>query len=439
MKRKYHLSLMLVTLVVISLILFVNIVILKYIEHFKNIKPEENWLKYQDINSNVKIAYMQNKNKDLVPQCANTLHNMTVGKWIEKNYSGVTNYRKRLDHLHAYFRGYHEGFTQFPYREDLKCGFKVSPGIWLPFNILVDASAWCKPYDNKPCCSDSKSGKCMTKEACMHSSTSVDLAKYTHAEIADWIPTDKRCKMITYHYDEACTVLSKNKIKSIGFVGNSFMRNFYLAMIQLLSNNFYNGTRPANSEASLKKKCVNHAQIHDKDCAASAVSKSEAMPSPGICAGHIDTKIYLRGWYAAQYGKEFLSDAIEVLDEAGAFLLVGIGIHNQMDPQPVIRTFLKPVFDVLQGHKWPKIIWVHTQMAGIYKPSAYVAMHGDNNKVHEFTKAINQFCKRYSVPTLDIRYLTSGVWSQDGQHFGIGVNLMKVQFLLNILSADDVL
>ena len=64
-------------------------------------------------------------------------------------------------------------------------------------------------------------------------------------------------------------------------------------------------------------------------------------------------------------------------------------------------------------------------MAGIYKPSAYVAMHGDNNKVHEFTKAINQFCKRYSVPTLDIRYLTSGVWSQDGQHIGIGVNIMN--------------
>jgi len=47
---------------------------------------------------------------------------------------------------------------------------------------------------------------------------------------------------------------------------------------------------------------------------------------------------------------------------------------------------------------------------------------------------MEQYLKQYNIPILDFRKVTKGVHSYDGTHYGSGVNMMKVQILLNYLA-----
>ena len=56
--------------------------------------------------------------------------------------------------------------------------------------VGVDASVWCRPSSDKPCCSDSSKGICISEQDCILPN-SVNLATYVHAEVSDWILQDK--------------------------------------------------------------------------------------------------------------------------------------------------------------------------------------------------------------------------------------------------------
>ena len=111
------------------------------------------------------------------------------------------------------------------------------------------------------------------------------------------------------------------------------------------------------------------------------------------------------------------------------------GLHFGCKSEDVIEQFLQPAFTSTQqnGRNWPRFLWVHPNSVGLLKPPGYLSLQGDE-AIGKFAAEIENYLKRYNVPVLDFRQITKGVNSYDGTHYGSGVNMMKVQILLNYLA-----
>ncbi|XP_078490336.1 uncharacterized protein LOC494393 [Ciona intestinalis] len=373
----------------------------------------------------------------LKSNCRNIYQNITNGRWRERAYDGVAKDRERLNELHRYFRQEHEGFRADPYRSDGKCGFKVPCCGFFPITMKTDASAWCDPDSATACCSDKYNGKCVSSDLCTGDSK-INLAKHVHGEISDWIPEDPRCKMVLHDQGSACSLLKNANVKSIVFVGNSLVRNIHSAMLDLLTNNFRNGSVKAkNVDIKTRERCVNQIRVMDTHCLAyTLATSSDDLPSPGICNGLVKTRISLESFWRASYAVDLLQYVLSRLDEGGTYLFIGIGLHDHSDSKVITQQYLKPTLDALKGHTWPKVRWVTTVKSGIFKPANYVSWHGDDERIAQFDREVAQFCAGYGVPTVNLTKVTTGVWSQDGQHYGQGVNTVKAQIILNLIAEE---
>ena len=67
--------------------------------------------------------------------------------------------------------------------------------------------------------------------------------------------------MALYDQKTACSLLFHKQVRSIGFVGNSLLRNFYSVMLQMLTNNYHNGSVVSCIPPSIRKKCVGYWQV----------------------------------------------------------------------------------------------------------------------------------------------------------------------------------
>ena len=57
----------------------------------------------------------------------------------------------------------------------------------------------------------------------------------------------------------------------------------------------------------------------------------------------------------AYTGNDLKNHISGLLDTPGTYLLVSIGVHDHFNHEKIINEYLKPSFDVLKGHKWPKV------------------------------------------------------------------------------------
>ena len=73
---------------------------------------------------------------------------------------------------------------------------------------------------------------------------------------------------------------------------------------------------------------------------------------------------------------------------------------------------------------------VHAQ--GSLKPVAF-SKDQNNHAISHYNQKMKEFLKPLGIPVFDVFHLTLGVKSYDGTHFGVGVNMMKAQLLLNFL------
>ena len=61
-----------------------------------------------------------------------------------------------------------------------------------------------------------------------------DERQAVHSEYAQWVPSDQRCDVKNFSAYEACSVL---RGATIEFVGDSFIRHIFAALVILLSDN----------------------------------------------------------------------------------------------------------------------------------------------------------------------------------------------------------
>ena len=98
----------------------------------------------------------------------------------------------------------------------------------------------------------------------------------------------------------------------------------------------------------------------------------------------------------------------------------------------MLSNYIKPVVELLKTSKtgWPKIIWVHPLRIGVVSPVSYWGGL-NNDDIEVYIKNLDKYLHAEKIPTLNFRKLTYNVHSHDGTHYGVGLNLMKVQIWLN--------
>nr|XP_039261007.1 uncharacterized protein LOC120337315 [Styela clava] len=388
------------------------------------------------------------------PFCENILYNLSNGQWVKRIYSFNKNeeeYKKllkeerELDYSLTEFR-IKRGIHTRLWRDDNKCGFsnvqtKPKGNAW-----AAPAGSWCDAKSERPCCSDMNDGSCGSICDCPNC---VDTRKIYHAEISEWIPFDSSCRRRNYTAAQACEVV--NRFSQIYFVGDSFVRKMARGFVLTLRSDPTYGFLLARYDENFTKLCVGADQLYWTECRIDGGEILKNLLDKTPFCGSQTPLVTLNNWYNHASANGFLNLVKSLTGKVGSILLVGQGGHDGCKSEVTIEKFLSPVIQHLDDfykdynnttvkpskvfkkiHRWPHIIFMYPDSNGILKPKAYHAANG-NIVCKKFSREMKVYCDAHNIPVLDFSGLTSSVHSYDGAHHGLGVNIMKVQILLNYL------
>ncbi|XP_067661399.1 uncharacterized protein [Haliotis asinina] len=296
-------------------------------------------------------------------------------------------------------------------RRDGKCGD-------VAYKNVLYYRALCNPQGATPCCYGHRCTK-KSPDDCKCPNC-YDLRNEIHAEYSTWEPQDSRCQVKNFTVQQSCDLLLG---LTIAVIGNSFMRHLYTALVLMLNNYDSKGVFRAGKPGDIS--CDGMYAFSGKACRRSLIRTAT------LCNGTLNVAVSAipRASEAKKFHEKFRS----FLHRKNTVILVGIGIHDYFNFDLVYKEYIYPVIDVIRKEKasWPKLIWFATHKFGIMKSPKMPKQ--DNSHVITFNKRMSEALGKYHIPIFDTYNLTSGVMSTDGTHFGIGVNSMKVQMLLNYL------
>ncbi|CAK8686369.1 unnamed protein product [Clavelina lepadiformis] len=374
------------------------------------------------------------------PKCAGLLQNITIGKWkIDEPMN--EDLSKELKKIHQNYRK-KTGIPIHPWRTDHRCGYRILADR-VSFSWPRIAS-FCDPQSSRPCCSDQLNGYCVpvTKELTCDCPNCIDTRKYKDALLAHWTTKDKRCSWKNFTSLEACAVLnrlSRHENKAhVHFIGDSLMRNMFLGITTLLTANRKNGAWRKCVSDKLKKLCKGEnlflmRPCHDLAAVHNLHDLQEVNGS--LCNNHRNFEAEYNEYGMPSLAADFVKFATNVKGNENSYFVVGVGLHFQCNAEKVIKMFLEPAIRELDysDTSWPRLIWVHPLSIGLLKPPRYLNTQGDV-AISQFGVKMEKYLKDYRIPALDFKYITKGVHSYDGTHYGAGVNIMKAQILLNYLA-----
>nr|XP_002125642.1 uncharacterized protein LOC100185235 isoform X1 [Ciona intestinalis] len=366
----------------------------------------------------------------LKPQCENLLFNLTNGAWVmhkEYNQSVIQEIETTISLVRKSL-----SFPKVYWRKDGKCGAKVTlPG--------GKTASMCDHTSSKPCCSNKLSGVCSKADsmACFCPDC-LDMRKYIHGEVAKWKPNDNRCRMIHYKPHEACAVLNANTIRrKFYFVGDSLIRNTFLGLMISLSGRTEDGAMKGCTTKKSKNLCRGNLQFMLYDCLVETAQSTDDVSNTSLCnGGHRNFDVEFKPYFSSKYSNEFYSLVQSVLHQNETYLAVGIGVLDHCDVNKVINQFLNPALMLLKQEKakWPKITWVLPLKAGVISPWKYWGLCNVEDGLNSFSARMRNFLDINEIKTFDFRKLTTFVYSYDGTHCGMGVNIMKAQIWLNYMA-----
>ncbi|XP_076818556.1 uncharacterized protein LOC143464584 isoform X1 [Clavelina lepadiformis] len=421
--------------------------------------------------------------------CDNILLNLTSGTWVVDKHNKsrdlflndiLLNYRRR------------RGILQEPVRMKGFCGYKYLSKK--PVNSTwKDVGSMCDAYGSKPCCSNQQGGVCVStsekfeckckslskkpvnstwkdvgslcdacggKPCCSNQqggvcvSTSkkfeckckscIDMRFYKHAELSAWELDDPRCWWRNYSAIEACHVIEQSPFNDIYYVGDSFMRNMFMTTLMLLVGDPVRGAWPKKMTEEAKHLCMS-CQMYKLPICRKIISDMNDVADPGsLCGGKSPSFNHkVLTYYSNDYKDEFINLVNTLAGKNGTLIMLGVGYHMSCLAKPVIDNFLNPALSAighyytsnkLTGPRWPRIFFVLPMPTGLLKPPQHLDMQNDV-KMRQLAIEITKYCKERDIPVFDFRALGKHVHSFDGTHYGLGVNLMKIQILINYLDS----
>ncbi|ESP05602.1 hypothetical protein LOTGIDRAFT_228111 [Lottia gigantea] len=348
--------------------------------------------------------------------CPNVLKLMTRGKWVEQEVSAFM--KLEMDVFLEKARGdfYLPGTLQ---RLDDHCGNVTFD--WLTGNQrpLLWFRALCDPKGAKPCCYDNV---CTSKsiEQCKCPGC-LDMRQQINAEHANWTPEHPDCHPPERTPKDMCNILNG---MTIYFVGDSFIRHLYTALLMLVKGNMYDGALRNKPIPQLTHtRCVGMYVFSDAECRAwinfnaslcnnTVHMQFDELPKVEHVM-HVSTKMQ------------------ELTRKPRSLFVFGIGIHNDYNISATTNNFLHPLLRHKDSKTWPRYLWHSAHAPGLLKTPRIPAQSIDS--VLKYNHQIEHYLKQSNVPILQSFTLTKGVNSFDGAHYGLGVNLVKSQILIEYI------
>lgn len=148
------------------------------------------------------------------------------------------------------------------------------------------------------------------------------------------------------------------------------------------------------------------------------------------CNGTLKIKLCYE--YAVLFHHGIQRNILRLAKTPNSFVVFGIGMHNKFNETLIIDSLLRPLVQTMRAERvtWPKIVWAGVHKLGMMRTRNTTL---GNDRVREFNRNIERFLARWGVPVFDTFNLTDNAMSLDTEHYGFGVNKMKVTILLHYL------
>ena len=204
-------------------------------------------------------------------------------------------------------------------------------------------------------------------------------------------------------------------------------------MFLLLSGNPYSGAMPVKASKKDREFCYGDLQIAIKKCNLEVVAhRIDELTPNSICGGKINFHLDLVENYKKYLPDTDMKQIRQYLGRNNSFVVLAVGLHYRLDVDKVIDVYINKVLDVIEseGNGWPKIIWM-----GIHAVPNFLLMEPlfHNEGILKFNKQIHEYLRRRDVAVIDTFDMSKRLLSYDGLHYGLGLNFLKVNMILNYL------
>ncbi|XP_046563324.1 uncharacterized protein LOC124272214 [Haliotis rubra] len=279
--------------------------------------------------------------------------------------------------------------------------------------------ALCDPKGTTPCCFNNK---CVLKsvEECVCPDC-YDMRNQKHAEYSTWIPSDPSHGYKQHSPQEACRILDGSTIL---FVGDSLVRHVYTAMLLIVTGNMKDGAMNANTPKNVRNECSGMYMFTEKLC------RHQLNYSVRACNGTVHLE--LKYFFAASFGRN-LKQMVTNLNNK-SIIFTGIGIHNHFNHTEVQKKFLLPTLSYIGKSKrlWPQFLWAASHAPSALKSPKVLTQSYES--VKRYNSKMETFLKPLKVPIFNTFNMTDGMMSFDGEHYGLGMNVVKANVILSYLN-----
>ena len=365
-------------------------------------------------------------------RCRNVLLQMRQGSWRKRSDISERDniQRNEQDSMIREARG----LPRKLHRTDNHCGTKFplsAPGFGYTVPSLCNATG------SSPCCSEAL-GLCgASQQHCSCGKDCTDFRKILSAEQCDWVPSSG-CHMRNFTSETACKLMSE-RISSLVLIGDSLMRHFHNALMILFTNDPLEGALRADLDNETRTLCAGEMQFVDSgksNCHGKTTQKISDLAKEKFCRGSYDFDYYFNEAYSLQYSKRALAEVKQRLKIKNSVIVMGVGLHMDFNAEVIMAKYVEPMLHLREKEggntTWPQLIWVTVHAHGSLKPLAFRSSQG-NDKVAQFNDKMRQYLEPRGVKVFDTFDLTRGIHSYDGTHYGVGVNMLKAQLLMNFL------
>ncbi|KAK6166876.1 hypothetical protein SNE40_023486 [Patella caerulea] len=344
-------------------------------------------------------------------KCPSVLDKMVVGYWNSKPLTKQQSF-EMTTFLNA-SRTHHRLPSPLQ-RVDLKCGNLTFPLSFSP--AMKWFRAVCDPHGKTPCCYNNKCSS-RTIEQCKCRNC-YDMRQYKHGEYSDFIPNDTRCKLRKYNHTEACQLLDD---ATLYLNGDSYIRHLYTALLLFLRNNTFDGAMKKGVPKDKHDKCTGMYMFTEKLCRGQLDHNVK-----DLCHGRF--RLMFTYYYKSISGRNFVKMINSIKHARKSLVVFGIGIHDGFNVQNIANKFIAPVVKTIGNKTWPKLLWATPHCPSILNLRL-------DHQVPRFIAKMEPVLYKYNVPVFNTYNMTKGMVSFDGSHYGLGINMWKLQILLNYIQS----
>lgn len=334
---------------------------------------------------------------------------MTQGYWVDNDIS--SEYEEEL--LEYYFKvRLANGIRPSLERADGVCGNVTFPGSH--FRAVCDQYGW------TPCCYH---GTCVYRdiEDCLCDEC-WDHRTYQYAELSTFKTHNHKCQYKEYTTKEVCNLLDGG---TIVIFGDSLMRQLYIALAMLAIGRMH-GVILNTDDIDVINKCHGPYLLVDNYC------RKHLNHTASACNGQVTIR------YMDHPLSSSAVEAMKLIEQysnsSRTLIVYSFGIHDSCDHGRVIHHWAKPVANVVNNNPYesPHVLWLTLQKPGMLKSPQFPLQRPES--VRWYNANMTSFMNSKNIPVMDFYNLTEHIISLDGTHFGMGVNLLKSQMLMNYIS-----